>query len=321
MQKVKGTSDDSQAFQELQRVARLILDNMEYSTSMFTDGTKKLELKALMAFYSSVGEFVCGFYRDAEKHLSPDDAQLRIVQRLSEIASEISSVTAKMETLESENEKLASQESELDEKSKKYQERRIRISELKEIEQTVTTDTLLVLENKIKELEATTESNRRTKQELDAKLAEYTKVLESLESSFVKVNSDKAEIEENVIKIINERLATIREICEYHSVDIDKLKFELENYIKQLSQIDTEVERVANSHAAYKAHLGENGAIIGVMQQYQISDINNFVDDVMCHESSVKSELEKYDRIIATLVASTEKAKHEISRRVEISVR
>jgi len=295
----------------LMKTVKLLLDNIDYSGDTLCC-YDKIGMRKMFSSFSNVAQTACDFYEKAKPYLDPVALSGELAQRLERASEKIGETTALFQTIENENSAILEKEQELNEISTAHFKLEEKITKLLEIEKTITPDKTEALQAQINRLEEELETAQNNNNNLEQILAEYKETLTSLENSFIRENEEKTMIEENITEIINARQDTLRKIYTQKEKNLDSIKSRLIKYLQKYADFENEVTKFHNTYNFYKMHFEENGKINQKLREQGItSGVNNELAEL---ESSVGSELIRYDGMIKVLLAEQKALKDEILR-------
>ena len=308
---IRSAADGKGANEALLKTVKLLIDGIQYSSGLLSDYSK-MEMRKLFAAYGNIAQAACDFYLESKEYLDPVALNGEIGRKLEAASNEVDHVNELLETIEKNNTDLLEKESELDALSDKYKKRDQRVSELRQVKETVTPEVLEKLVQEADELDEFIRVNRKIKGELDDKINEYKAVAQALNQTIAQASSEKNSIGENVIETIKARVETLREICAAQSEDIERFQVEIDNYNKQYLQFEEEFAGLKKLHSSYELHLGENSNIRNELKKHGISSIRNISDEIVRLETAVGRELARYDDLIKGVIMEQEIIKDTI---------
>ena len=315
-QTIKSTDENSKGANEvLLKTVKLLIgklvDNIDHSGEILSR-YDKMEIRQLFATFGSVAQAACDFFRGAKNYLDPVALNGEIGRKLEAVTVEITEVNGLMESIEKNSAELLEKEEELESMSDEYKKKVARVSDLKKIQETITPEVLEKLENEVANLEEFIKINQKIKSDLNDKIDEYKTLKESLSNTIVKANSEKKAIEENITETINERIGTMKEICEGQSMDLNRLVEEIENYRNKYSQLEERLSEIKAIYNEYELHLGENSEICKELEKHGVLSTDNLADEIKRLETTVGSELARYDILLKNLLVMQKQIKEEL---------
>jgi len=311
VQKIRDSGDAKSSNDILLETIKLLLENIDYSDAVLSDYGKN-EIRKLFSGFRRVARSSCDFYQASKKHLDLGALNGEIGQTLERTTKDLADIIAAMEALERNEADLLEAEKELNEKAALHRDAREKISKLKEIYETVTDESLAALDREAAGLTGKIEKNKEEKAALDAKLNQCKTVLSELSDTFVRINTEREEIEENIVKKINEHYEKIQEIYESHAKDLNRIMKEIEDYKKNYADLGDLLHKAQEMHKIYGLHFGENGKIINQLKEYGIASVDQFLSDTNHLEDTVREGLKELDRRIKGVIVAQEEARKEI---------
>jgi len=320
VEKIKKTASSSGGGKDandiLFKTIKLLLDELDYSDKALA-AYDEMEMRKLFTSFGRISQTTCDFYKASKGHLDPEALNGTIGKDIEATTKEIDNKNKLLESIEKNNADLLKRKEELNQINEKYVKKTEEVSKLKKIEETVSDDVLTKLDRKKAELNGIIDKNQKIKTELDRSIKDLENTRQSLSDSTARANAEKKEIEENIIKTIDAKLDTIREIYTKKQKDINGIKVEIEKFKSQYKQLCDVFKNAQSQYDFYNLYLGENSSIVKKMKDYGIPKTDVFLTKIESLRDSIKSELEQFDKLIRGVIGEFEKARDEIDKGVE----
>ena len=150
---------------------------------------------------------------------------------------------------------------------------------------------------------------------------EYNTLCGDLSNTILQTDAEKNQIEENIIKTIEERREEIKKIFDAKSkTNLDDITKEINDYIRQFKELSERLQEAQEHCNNLKLHLGENSNIIINMGKLGISslvagekpNIDDYISDSHQLENIINEKLKEFDRKIKDIIVLQEEINNKI---------
>jgi len=293
------------------KTIKLLMEQLNYSDSVLSE-YERLEMRKLFAFFGSIAQAACDFYEASKEHLDPTALQGEIGRKLENAKNEVNRVNALIEAIERDSVDLLEQENELIKKNAEYNKIQQKISELQEIYEIATDERIQSLKIEEEQLSSHIKQNKKEAANLESTIKEYKMDLVALQESSVRLHSKQKTIEENIIATIQQKHDKLHDIYTRRSHDLEHITSEIERYKTLYSNLSDDLSKAEETHRIYALHLGENSDITRKLQEHGISSVESLLVEVQKLESSIKTEISRFDHMLRDVILQKEKMKEEI---------
>lgn len=298
----------------LLETAKLLLSRIDTSAELISS-CDKFEIRELFAAYSDVATGATEFYEQNKNVLDPAALSGKIGQNIATASAEIVSVKSNLNLIKENEEKLLEQESLLCNLKKEYEILSGKITELKQVRDTMTPEILEKMRSDIKYYEAEIVTLGKEYEELKNELNALTERYSEISNTFEDAVLEKNQLGEKLIDVISSNYENLQMLFNVRNMDANKIVAKIREYQELYERLENEISQNADTLSYYEMHLGENSKIVESMKKYGVKSLESALDDVVRIKKTIDEDLSAYDLILQKILLHEEDIRKGIERR------
>jgi chromosome segregation ATPase len=291
---------------------KLLLDkkNFDYSNTVLSN-YNETEIRMLFSDFCNIAQTVCVFFQKTKTYLDPVALKGEIGRSLERTTGKLTEII----DLTASNEQLENERKEIENKESLYNDKKRKLTILKEKKQKYTYEAIVALENEIQELEEKLNTNRLKRTQLKNSIKKYKTKLDTLSNVIKQKYDEKKNIEENLIVKINEKSEQIKNIIKTRSDNLEEIRNKIEDYRNQYVTLRNKSNEIKNEYEESPLYF------VGIDEERKkliesgIPITNNIISDFKKFDNVIMKEIEKLDNIIK--VINVEQEKEENLRNIQ----